>query len=86
MCAFAINEQPLPSECVGRIIKPILTTDSRPESEDSENESHVESITTNTTGRKRKRAAGNTAVHDVRIAVRFTSSYSGTSLFQTSYL
>ena len=78
--SFASSEQQLSSECVGRIIKPILTTDSRPDSEDSEEESHVESTTTNTTGRKR--TAGNMAVHDVRITVRFASSYSGTALFQ----
>ena len=79
--AFASNEQQLPSECVGRIIKPILTTDSRSDSEDSERESHVESTTTCTTHRNRKRTAGNIAVYDVRITVRCASSYSGTALF-----
>ena len=67
LCAFAINEQQLPLECVVRIIIP---TDSRSESEDSEKESHVESTTTIPTGIKRKRKAGNMAVHDVRITVR----------------
>ena len=38
-------------------------TDSRSDKEDSEKESLVESTTTNTTGRKRIRTAGNMAVH-----------------------
>ena len=73
MYAFASIEQQLPSECVDRITKPILTTDSR---SDSGIESHDESTTTNITPRKKKRTAGNTAVHDIRITVRFASSYS----------
>ena len=41
--------------------------------EDSEKESHVENTTTITSGKKRKRTAGNVAVHDVRITVRCAS-------------
>ena len=48
---------------------------------DSEKISHVESRTTIPTDRKRKRTAGNMAVHDVKIIVKFASSYSGTALF-----
>ena len=48
----------------------LLTTDSRSYKEYSEQESHVESTTTITTGEKRKRTAGNVGVHDVRITVR----------------
>jgi len=48
----------------GRVIKSILTTDSRSDKEDSERESHVES--TITTSRKKKRTAGTMAVHDIR--------------------
>ena len=73
MYGFASIELQLPSECVDRITKPILTTDSR---SDCGIESHVESTTTSTTGRKRKRIAGNIAVHDVRITVRLAGSYS----------
>ena len=63
---------------MGRIVKLILTTDSRSDKGDSED---VESTTTNT-GRKRRRTAGNmAAVHDVRIAVRCASSYSRTLPF-----
>ena len=47
---------------------------------------HVESATTNTTGRKRKKSVGNAAVYNVIITVRRTSSYSGTPLFGTSEL
>ena len=53
--AFISNEQQLPSMCVGRIILPIFTADKK----DSEKESHVESTTTNTAGRKRRSTAGN---------------------------
>jgi len=53
------------------IVKLILTTDKG----DSENESNVESTTTNT-GRKRRRTAGNMAAVHVRITVRCASSYS----------
>ena len=74
MYAFASIEQQLLSECVDRITKPILTTDSTSDSEDSAIESHVESTTTRK--RKRKRIAGNIAVHDVRITIRFAGSYS----------
>ena len=74
--AFASIEQQLPSECFDRITKPILTTDSTSDSEDSAIESDVENTTTSTTGRKRKRIAGNIAVHDVRITVRLAGSYS----------
>ena len=59
----------------------LLTTDSRSDKEDSEKESHLESITTNITSRKRKRAVGNMVVHDVRITVRFVQVASGTPLF-----
>ena len=69
----------------GRITKPIFTTDSTPDEVDSERESHIETSTTNTSGRKRKRTAGNMAVHDIR-RVRCASSYSGTLLFQSSEL
>ena len=53
-----------------------FTTDSRSDKEDSEKESHFEGITINTIDRKRKRTAGNMAVHDVRITVRCASIYS----------
>ena len=52
-----------------------LTIDSRSDKGDSQKKSHVESTTTNT-DRKRRRTAGNMAVHDVRITVRCASSYS----------
>ena len=64
-----------------RITKPIFTTDSMSDELDSERESHIESTTTNTAGRKRKRTAGNMAVHGVRITVKCASKYSGTLLF-----
>ena len=62
------------------IVGTFLTTDYMSNKENSEQESHVESTTTNTTGRKR--SAGNMAVHDVRTAVRFVSSYSGINYFK----
>ena len=37
----------------------LLNIDSRSDKEDSEEQSHVGSITTNTSGRKRKRTTGN---------------------------
>ena len=37
------------------------------EKKDHGKKSHIESATTNTTGKKRKRAAGNVAVHIVKI-------------------
>ena len=64
-------------------MKTSFTTDSRSDKEDSEKESHVETTTTSTTGRKRKRTAGNTAVHDIRITVRCVSSYSETYYSET---
>ena len=60
------------------IVDTSLTTDSRSDKEGSEQESHVESTTINTTGRKRKRTEGNVAVDDVRITVSCVSSYTGT--------
>ena len=60
------------------IVDTSLTTDSRSDKEDSEQESHVESTTINTTGKKRKRIAGNMAVHNLRITVTCASSYTGT--------
>ena len=60
------------------IVDTSLITDSRSDKEDSEQDSHVESTTINTTGRKRKRIAGNMAVHDPRITVTYASSYTGT--------
>ena len=45
------------------------TTDSKSDKEDSEQESHVESTTINTTGEKRKKTAGNMAVHDGKITI-----------------
>ena len=63
-----------------------LTTDSKSDKEDSEEESHVESTTTSTNCRKRKRTAGNLAVYNFRITITCASSYSGTPLFQTHKL
>ena len=57
------------------IVDTSLTIDSRSDKGDSEKRSHVESTTTNT-GRKRRRMAGNMAVHVVRITVRCASCYS----------
>ena len=62
--AFTSNEHQV--LCVGGII---VTADSRPDREDSVKESHAVSTTT-----KAKRT-GNAAVYDVRITVRFASSY-----------
>ena len=62
------------------IVDTSLITDSRSDKEDSEQESHVESTTINTTGRKRKRIAGNVAVHDLRITETCACSYTGSNL------
>ena len=45
MHLLALSSMQLPSECVDRITKPILTTDSTSDSEDSAIESDVESTT-----------------------------------------
>ena len=52
------------------LAKSILTTDIGSDEEDLEQQSHVESTTTDTANRKRKRKAGNMALHDVRLTVK----------------
>ena len=56
MCKQLKWDPTIPNFC---IVSTSITTDSRSDNEDSDKESHIESRTAYTTGKKKKRTAGN---------------------------